>query len=253
MSQDLKARGIRFIYVALPGKLDVYPEIVFQDDLISEGVNVNPAARNFLDELLKLDVEVVDCYPEMIKQRHLSPLFSRGHHISLEGAKVIADILSGYLERTTCVPSSPSFHLKRSQETVCMPYYDRANPFPYNDVMDMSKVTICDGVKEKPYLANEVESQIAVIGNCNLQSYEFTGGGIPSNLAFNLKYPVTYLGRYLPFAPIDRVNQLPRGSLYGMKILLYVGFVSAPFVRAPLLSNLWNIDRIPQSAFIGGE
>ena len=75
------------------------------------------------------------------------------------------------------------------------------------------------------------------------------GASIIAHLSHYLSYQVEYGGRCLPFCPIDRINTIEKGKLADKKVLIYVGFVSAPYVRAVHPYELWNVDGFYDSAF----
>ena len=96
----------RFLHVALPNKGFVYPWLICNNKKLYERFTMPaPQYRKHISELLDAGVEVVDLYPVfktwVEEHGNNEPLFSKDHHISPVGAKLIADTISEYLKQTT--------------------------------------------------------------------------------------------------------------------------------------------------------
>ena len=252
LNKQLEEKGIRFIYVALPCKLAVYPEIVNDviGELIPEDGLIIPQWRKMIQELNNEGVEVVDCYNAFISNKSPNCLFSKNHHISPFGAWITACEISRYINQTTAVPSTmleDAYSCVKAsvQDYVLKVSGDYSSEKLGKETFEVSCVLIREN-KKKEIDISAKESEICMIGNCNLQSYLGLGCDITSYLSYLLKYPVIYGGRYLPFAKIDSIDKIPQGMLKGKKILIYVGFVSACFVRA---YNDGSTNMIQDSAF----
>ncbi len=250
----LKERGIRFVYVSLPCKIAIYPEIIGLGVDIPTDRIVIPQWRNQLYRLSSLGVEIVDCYDEFQRVRQKGDLYSKNHHISPYGAQVIAKRISDYLRETTILDGTVSEHAFKSTKREIEDYVLRVSGDYSSEKLGKEKfITQCVSMvtngSDKIYTGEEIESEICIIGNCNLQSYRYTGCDITARLAYDLNYPVNYGGRYLPFAKVDTIDKMPKGLLAGKKILIYVGFLSGSFVRAYRQDDVWSRIMLSDNVF----
>lgn len=250
---QLKQKGdIRFIYVTLPCKLAVYPELAVDTSCIPKEVNgkVIPQWRKMISECLDKNIEVLDCY-DLFLQNKDKKLFQRDHRISPMGAKILADYVCEYLEATTesDILNKYQIDLKVKREKICSELLGKLYTYEASVVQESA-----DGLWQ-PYTGETSDwseaSEIGIIGNCNLQAYRETGAGIVANLSASLNYPISYIGRYLPFCALDRIGNIKSGMLKNTKILLYFGFPSASYVRAyHSMADLWSLDLIKDDAFL---
>lgn len=244
LSKQFHEHGIRFIYVALPCKKAVYPEIILPLDFISRHSNIIPQWRYMLYDLLIHNVEVVDLYPYFVRYRENNKLFSYGHDISCIGSILIGNILGSYLLDTTenLTESDPLKHNFQTRDCTVK-----------EDGMEYQTEQICIGISGgvTPYQGTEIKSEIGIFGNCNLQKYRGYGFDITSHLSNVLGYPVNYLGRLLPFASsgLNEIADVPDGTFAGKKIVIYLGFPSASFVRSSQVDGSWNTKEIPERCF----
>ncbi len=69
-NKQLKDKGIDFLFVIIPSKPEIFPEKV-SDFAPEDGIPyVNPYTRKLMLELSQAGVEVIDLYPEFIKNRY---------------------------------------------------------------------------------------------------------------------------------------------------------------------------------------
>lgn len=148
-------------------------------------------------------------------------LFSRGHHISGTGAYIVGRELADYLRKTTSgIPDELRLH---GIEEI----YNIGNGLK-------EKLYLCMYTNQKGYEVpyfNQESSSIAIFGDCNLQRNEMCGANISANLARELKYPIENVGRKLLFSTIDGMDLDTMSYLATKKIVIYVAFASASFVR----------------------
>lgn len=243
VSDWLRKRGIRFIYVGIPCKLAVYPELVIEDDEIPRDGIIIPQWRNFERNILKNDVELVDCYSEFMIQKNEQMLFSKNHHISPAGASIIAKCIKKYIDKTTEYYSDDTM-FKAVPDVVGIPVLSRSGD--YNSLELAAEEH--NGIKYllngengvRPYIGNEKRSKIAIMGNCNLSVFRCTGFDITAQLSGQMGYPIKYIGRCLPFANQDSFDKISVTDLIGVDILVDIEFLSAPFVRAPRECDSWT-------------
>ena len=246
LSKFLEKKGIRFIYVALPCKKAVYPELVVDNAVIPEDGIVIPQWRKMIGEVLQGGVEVVDMYPDFLVKKQ-DMLYAHTHNISPTGAALVGKRIAEYLNSTTVFENDEKNFFAKAK---------RFN-FPYLSWMKKNEMFYYPGEciyttendSMKPVTGHDVSSEIVLIGDCNTQGYMQQGASVIAHLSHSLQYEVEYGGRCLPFCSLDRVNTIKKGKLAGKKILIYVGFVSAPYVRAIHPYELWNVDCFYDSAF----
>lgn len=239
LREFLASHDVRLIYVPLPCKIAVHPNIAVAEDVLPSDKMVIPQWRSTLLELSKMGVEIVDCYEDLKADN----TYTKNHHISPVGAEIIAQKVFEYVKDTTDIKNYDN-NIKSKREWIgSSVLFNSGN----NNSIELG--TECFYTERYfhifnddyyiPYMGRNVESEIAVIGDCNLQSYRGSGSDVTAQLSGKLKYPVKYIGRYLPFAKNDSINKLPTGSLHNISVLIYVGFVSGSYVRACGEHDMW--------------
>jgi len=248
LSQQFHEHGIRFIYAALPCKKAVYPEIVLPESLLGRGHSgVIPQWRHMLYDLICHGVEVVDLYPYFRHYRENNHLFSYGHDVSCTGATLIGNILGTYLQNTTEDIRWPDAK-KLFTARPCNVTEDNIKYQTEQISFAPAKHTRCENGAS--YKGTEVTSEIGIFGNCNLQKYRGSGIDITAQLSNCLSYPVNYLGRLLTFSfGADEIADAADGAFWGKKIVIYLGFPSAAFVRSPWVGGSWCTRVIPERCF----
>lgn len=248
LNRYLAEHDCRFIYVALPCKKALYPEIIVPPEIMPPVPNIIPQWRKMLRDLLLAGVEVIDMLPVMgqsrkklendhppfpmsgdVKKEAFS-LFSFYHDISPIGADVISSEIASYLALTT-----PEIEIRK--------YQGRPVVFMEDNCYWQTEWINKPDIKE--------QSEIGIFGNCNLQKYLGSGFDITSKLAAKITQPVEYCGRILPFAPNwrDALADVRDGLFFGKKILIYLGFPSAAYVRSPQFPGQWAADAFPERFF----
>lgn len=247
---QLSKHGIRFIYVPLPCKLAVYPEIIGVDNILPKDKCIIPQWRNMLMELSKYDIEMADVYDDFIENKYPNCLFSRNHHVSPFGADVIAEVVSRYLLETTKIYDDAGFYTEREKvkDYVLRRSGDYSSERLGEEVFDVDCV-YCSNVDNKKIFVGDIRSEIFCIGDCNLQSYIGFGCDIDAKISSKLKYPIYNAGRYLPFARYDSIDKMPENHLKGCKILIYIGFPSGSYVRAYNRNDVWSTSLIHENVF----
>lgn len=245
--------GVRFIYVPIPCKVAVDPYIAVDKDVVPYDQLVIPQWRKVLLDIAYEGIECVDCYAELKKTGRAS--YTKNHHISPIGAGIIADKVAEYIYLTTEGLKEDCY-----ANFLCKDEY-LGSPVLLNsgnnnsaelgeEFFETTRVFIRDDEFERPYMGRDSDSEIVIIGDCNLQSYRGTGADVTSQISGALKYPVGYLGRYLPFAKHDSIDKLPMGSLYGKAIIIYIGFISGSFVRANHVEDTWSMKLPAEGIFM---
>lgn len=246
VSEKLKERGIRFLYVALPNKKCIYPEFVADSSFIPDDGIMIPQCRKMIGEMIEGGMEVLDLYPDFLNEKN-AMLFSYEHNISPNGSEVVGRKIAEYLVETTEFKATEQV-LDSKTMSMGIPTVNIKNGNEIFYYQGECIYSIEDGIT-KLVSGGDVSSEICLIGDCNTQRGLETGSSVISYLSHYLKYPVEYGGRCLPFDSIDRLNRIEKGKLAGKKLLIYVAFASAAWVRAIHPHQLWNIDFFYDSAF----
>lgn len=226
LSQALKKHNTRLIYVSLPLKLSIYPELVANDSCFLKGASTLPQFRQMTLELLENNVEVIDMSPIFMQNKNGldSHLFAKGHHISYAGANLTARTIADYIKSTTNFNGDDTFIAKET-----------TNP---------NKTTIYKD--EKPYIVGKEDSPFCIFGNCNLQAFHEEGAGIAANTAFYLNQKIDYLGRKLIFwgAGQESFDKETFNELCKRDIAICVSFLSGSFVRTSITTDTNKINTI---------
>ncbi|MBQ7594225.1 MAG: hypothetical protein IJU48_07715, partial [Synergistaceae bacterium] len=243
LANYLKQKNTRLIYIALPNKCNIYPEIICDDLTLLNGKTIFvPQYRKFIRELVTSGVEVIDMLPVFMRHKEDFALFSKDHHVSISGAKLIADTAAEYLRLTT-KNITGDFNVDSEEQYIFLDDINDKNT-------ELARVffTMKDGKRVPFWNQHSDISKIAIFGDCNLQSYTSIGGGISANLSCNLNYPVYNYGRKLIFSECEcplTQNDLERLSEFD--IVIYNAFASASFVRSshfsfrhPLRISSWD-------------
>lgn len=191
-----------------------------------------PQYRKHISDLLDRGVEVVDLYPVFKEWADVhgeeEQLFSKDHHISPVGAKLIADTIADYLKKTT-----EGLEESLSVQQCEYMYYDNSA-----SANNLSKIFVNYTEKDKKttvWHQDEEKAKVTIFGDCNLQSYQSLGAGIHANLVNDLKLPIHDRGRVLLFDDKRELdNKMSKSILKEIKeteIMIYVAFCSAGFVR----------------------
>lgn len=233
-AEYFKKRGKRFIYVALPCKGAIYPEIITNIALLKGKTNCIPQWRKMLKEIVEADVEVIDMLPEFqyckSKERNL---YLKDHRISPVGAKIVGERLGEYLRMTVDFENT----MELEQEKYI--YYEKATESRLQeDYTYIWRTFFYDEQRIKhPYIGTKENSRICMIGNCNLAAYWEEGGGILANTAYHCGFPIKNVGRYLPFGGTgDYVTADILEQCLEHDVIVYVGFPSDAFVRTSTLA-----------------
>lgn len=232
-SQYVNGKGKRFIAVALPNKGAVYPKLICdKPELYNQKTSPAPQYRKHISDLLGTGVEVIDIFPVFKdwadKYGLENLLFSKDHHISPLGAKLIAESIADYLKKTTD-------GLSKTIDVKQAPYYYYDNSA---SVFNLTKIWINFIVGQDNTVVRDTNgnSSITIFGDCNLQSYSNLGAGILGNLTYSLQYPIIDAGRMLLFdyksEADNHMSKEAFDSLLSSDIVIYLAFSSAGFVRS---------------------
>lgn len=234
LSEFFRKKGKRFIYAALPNKGNIYPSIICENIDCGGKIEGNaPQWRKFMRNVLEAGVEAIDFFPIFIRNKDEHSLFSKKHHISAYGAKIVGQSIAEYISATT--KGIPKW-ITLNHEKCHLYCSDFGSPDVFKEVADVYYIL---DKNEKILYWNQFDkkSKIAIFGDCNLQSYCSHGAGISANLSYALNHPVYNAGRMLIYGLAERpITRQELDGLLKYDILIYVNFASAPFVRSATLS-----------------
>ncbi len=218
LDQQLKARGIDFIYLPIPAIEEVYPENHLAMPP-ADGI-VQPRGRQFLLRLLQADVEVSDLLPVFRAAR-------AGYGLGLKeddhwndrqielAARHVAARLASYPFAKAAAPDAARYRTRAV--TIA----------GERGVSTMSQVLTPEG-----RLYEDVEqSPVLVVGDSNLQVYQYTNAdmrntgehaGFTAHLARALGMPVSLVaaGGFTPAL----LNREPR-ALTNRRVVVFVGSI----------------------------
>lgn len=234
LSDWIVSGGGRFIYVALPNKGVIYPQLICDDPLLyHHKTSCAPQWRKFVNEVVDSEIEIIDIYPVFRNWADSHSvdecLFSKKHNISGIGAKLVADTITEYLMKSADDVIRP--HLNIEQRELWLSKLSNAGPYEEKCYLNYHKIE----KREVTYRSIDT-SDIAIFGDCNLQGYSEIGAGISANLAYNLQYPVHDAGRLLVFDDkrevLNKMSLAELQQLRKKKIVIYLAFASASFTRS---------------------
>lgn len=105
--------------------------------------------------------------------------------------------------------------------------------------------------KYKKYAGSLLPSALGIFGNCNLQSFLDSGFDITAHIAKNINCPVNYICRILPFdsGNASEIAGLRDHIFTDKKIVIYLGFPSACYVRSVSIAGSWSLTLPPERLF----
>jgi alginate O-acetyltransferase complex protein AlgJ len=219
-ANQVEARGVDFIYVPIPDKIEVYPEDFVEGPVPSNGI-VTPNSRRFLATLLEDGIEVVDLYPVFRANRDRGCyLYLADHHFSPAGARLAAEAVCERLRR---------YELPRRQSISSAGIFDAV---PVDPAIPKSlrwrweKFSFPNGT---PY-EDVADSPVLIVGDSNLMlancfpehgaCFAEKGGGFSACLAAKLGFPLS-LYAVPQFTPM-LLSRGPKGLLRGRRALVMV-------------------------------
>lgn len=233
LSNKLNEKGTRLIYVALPCKGMIYPEVAVEKYLFRNGASTAPQWRKMVLEILESGVEVLDMFPVFQRYKEY-PLFSYEHNISPEGADLTARFIANYIRQTSKIESLSKPAFSASQKNM---WYH-----PWQSGAQEKHVRLhtesCIEKEGTVYLPFGSSSNICIFGNCNLQAFQYRGSGIAANLAYQLQMDIDYLGRTLIFGNgREAYNGESLKQCIQRDIAICISFPSGSFVRTAQLNR----------------
>lgn len=172
-------------------------------------------------------------FPIFMRHKEKCDLFSKDHHISAFGARIIGEYVADYIRNSTDKVDEV-LHLSRDRCRLYMSDY--GNPEMQIEDADVYYITE-ENVKVYFWNQRKEEARVVIFGDCNLQSYSSQGAGISANLSYYLKHPVYNAGRMLVYGSEERpITPKELENMLKFDIVVYINFASAPYVRTAAFS-----------------
>ncbi len=201
--EKLAAQGIDFLFVPIPTKLDIYPEMLSDAKPALPGGIAQPYARKVLADLAKAGVETLDLTSLFLQQRSIPArdtvlLYQKEDtHWTPQGlalaAKALAERLRGYAWFDSSFAEKRIFTLKDTTYSTLGDIQARLSAKAKATVRpETLKATQVFDPQGKPYEADE-NSPVLLLGDSYTGVFETVGcrhAGVTAHLAAQLQGPV---------------------------------------------------------------
>jgi SGNH hydrolase-like domain, acetyltransferase AlgX len=231
--RQLEQRGVDFLFVPVPTKLEVYPEKLDPAFLKLGGVIVNPFVRKFLLALSTAGVEVVDLLPTFLGARGVAgeSLYQRQDtHWTDRGLRLAAEQLSARIRQYPWYPELARHARAFSvRETSFTRFGDLQSRLPEAEQKKYTPETLVShqvlGPDQEPY-SDDPESPIVLLGDSFTAVYELMDvehAGVSAHVARGIGYPLDLVMSY-GGGPNVRQKLLRRGwdSLGDKRLVIWM-------------------------------
>jgi hypothetical protein len=231
--RQLEQRGVDFLFVPVPTKLEVYPEKLEPAVSKPSEAIVNPYLRKFLLALCKQGVEVVDLLPAFLsgKAKDGEPLYQhQDTHWTDRGLRLAADLLSARIRE---YPWYPELARQRRafglRETSFTRFGDLHSRLPEAEQKKYTPETLVAHQvlrgDEQPY-DDDPDSPIVLLGDSFTAVYQLMDAehaGVSAHLARGIGYPLDLVMSY-GGGPNVRQKLLRQGweSLSGKRLVIWM-------------------------------
>lgn len=231
--QQLEQRGVDFLFVPIPTKLEVYPEKF--DPAFDElaATIVNPSARKLLLALARQGVEVIDLLPAFLKAKSHAgePLFQhQDTHWTDRGLRLAAEHLGARIQQYPWYPElarhKRSFGLRETSFTRFGDLHSRLPPAEQKkykpETLPAQQVV---GPDQQPY-DDDPDSPIVLLGDSFTAVYQLMDAehaGVSAHVARGVGYPLDLVMSY-GGGPNVRQKLLRRGweSLGSKRLVIWM-------------------------------
>ncbi len=231
--RQLKARGVKLVFVPVPAKAAVYPEKIaprIRPGPDGQWPRLDPHHHRFLRMLGEKGVDVVDLLPTFLSRRENDgPLYCRtDSHWTSRASQLAAQLIA---QRLRLNPSMT--HAQRRQyvgRTVSIRIAGDLGRMqeperPPQESLDLITVSeTVDGAARPP--GTWPESPVLLIGDSHTlvfhdPSLHAQGAGLPDHLALELGFPVDLVGIRGSGANAPRIALMRRGTMSGKQIVIW--------------------------------
>jgi hypothetical protein len=231
--RQLEQRGIDFLFVPVPTKLEVYPEKL--DPAVSKlgSAIVNPYVRKFLLALCKQGVEVVDLLPAFLSAKggDGEPLYQhQDTHWTDRGLRLAADLLSARIQEYPWYPELARQRRAFSiRETSFTRFGDLHSRLPEAEQKKYTPETLMAqqvlSADQEPY-SDDPASPIVLLGDSFTAVYQLMDAehaGVSAHVARGIGYPLDLVMSY-GGGPNVRQKLLRGGwdSLAGKRLVIWM-------------------------------
>ena len=231
--QQLEKRGVDFLFVPVPTKLEVYPEKLEPGFEPLAGAIVNPYERKLLLALSQQGVEVIDLLPAFLgaKGGAGEPLYQRQDtHWTDRGLRLAAERLSARIERYPWY-AELARHARRfsEREASFTRFGDLHSRLPDAEQRKYTPETLLAhqvlGPDQQPY-GDDPESPIVLLGDSFTAVYQLMDvehAGVSAHIARGVGYPLDLVMSY-GGGPNVRQKLLRRGweSLGNKRLVIWM-------------------------------
>jgi hypothetical protein len=234
--QALAARGVDFLFVPVPTKLEIFPDELDPKLRSFAGKVIQPYARKLAQRLAASGVEVVDLVRPLLAARAAEkpgeePLYQRQDtHWSSRGLELAAKVLAARVKEYPWY-AELARHARR--------YSTRSAPFQrFGDLHSRLPESEQAGYRPESLIGRQVldergtpyeddpESPIVILGDSYTGVYELTDvehAGVSAHLAKNVSYPVDLVMSY-GGGPNVRNKLMRRGAaaLESKKVVIWI-------------------------------
>lgn len=203
----LAEQGVDFLFVPVPTKLEIYPELLDPSLKPLAGQVLNPASRKFLESLAKQGVEVVDLLPAMLAARNTSApepfLFQhQDTHWTDRGLRLTAELLTARVKQypwyAELAKHGQSFD---TRETTFTRFGDLQSRLPETQQTGYQPETLVahQVLRAGQTYEDDPESPVVLLGDSYTGVYQLTDAehaGVSAHLARGVGYPVDLVMSY---------------------------------------------------------
>lgn len=203
----LAEQGVDFLFVPVPTKLEIYPELLDPGLKPIAGQVLNPASRKLLESLAKQGVEVVDLLPAMLEARAagLPDPFLFQHqdtHWTDRGLQLAAKLVTARVKKypwyAELAKHGQTFE---TRETMFTRFGDLQSRLPDAQQKDYKPETLVahQVLRAGKTYEDDPESPIVLLGDSFTGVYQLTDAehaGVSAHLARGVGYPVDLVMSY---------------------------------------------------------
>jgi alginate O-acetyltransferase complex protein AlgJ len=231
--RQLERRGVDFLFVPVPTKLEVYPEKLAPSFEPLGGAIVNPYIRKFLLGLCQQGVEVVDLLPVFLSGKGGAgePLYQRQDtHWTDRGLRLAAERLSTRIQQYPWYAELARHRRAFAQrDTSFTRFGDLHSRLPEAEQKKYTPETLVAhqvlGPDQQPY-SDDPESPIVLLGDSFTAVYQLMDAehaGVSAHVARGIGYPLDLVMSY-GGGPNVRQKLLRRGwdSLSSKRLVIWM-------------------------------
>jgi hypothetical protein len=203
----LAKQGVDFLFVPVPTKLEIYPELLDPSLKPLAGQVLNPASRKLLESLAKQGVEVVDLLPAMLAARSANApepfLFQhQDTHWTDRGLRLTAELLTARVKKypwyAELAKHEQTFDVR---ETTFTRFGDLQSRLPDAQQKGYEPETLVahQVLRAGKTYEDDPESPLVLLGDSFTGVYQLTDAehaGVSAHLARGVGYPIDLVMSY---------------------------------------------------------